>query len=85
MKKVIDCYGWPSTSEFYMQKKKTAFEIRTVGSKTFVRFDNKAKCAIWCLDETSGTKLAWNYGTWASAESLTYTADLATPLTIEEN
>lgn len=84
MKQVIDCYGWPSSSEFYNKRKKKPFELKEVGSKTFVRFDNKAKCAIWCLDKTQDAKLTWTYGLWADATTLTYDFDLNQPLTIEE-
>ena len=83
MKKVIDCYGWPSSSEFFMHKKKNAFEVRSVGTKTYIRFDNADKCAIWCIDESAGQKIAWAFGVWADRESLTYDLDLNQPLTIE--
>ena len=83
-KKVIDCYGWPSTSEFFMRKKKAAFEIRSSGTKTFIRFDNTAKCAMWCIDEAAGQKITWTYGAWLDREGLTFDLDLNQPLTIEE-
>jgi len=83
MKQVIDCYGWPSTSEFYMKKKKQAFEVQTVGTKTFIRFDNSDKCASWCIDESAGQKITWTYGVWANRESLVYDLDLNQPLTID--
>lgn len=84
MKKVIDCYGWPSTSEFFMKKKKQAYEVQTVGTKTFIRFENAEKCAMWCIDESAGQKIAWNYGIWADRASTTFDLDLNQPLTIEE-
>ena len=51
MKKVIDCYGFPNTSEFFQHKKKNAYEIRSSGTKTYIRFDAADKCVIWCIDE----------------------------------
>ena len=84
MKKVvIDCFGFPATSEFFQKKKKQAFEIKSVGAKTFIRFDNADKCAMWCLDETSGAIISWTYGLWANRESLTFDLDLNQTLTIE--
>ena len=83
MKQVVDCYGWPSTSEFYMKKKKQAFEVQTAGSKTYIRFDNADVCAIWCVDESAGQKIAWTYDAWADRANLTYENDLNNPLTVE--
>ena len=83
MKQVIDCFGFPSTSEFFQKKKKQAFEVKSVGSKTFIRFDNKDKCAMWCVDESAGTLIAWTYGVWNNRESLTFDLDLNQALTIE--
>lgn len=85
MKKVIDCYGFPNTSEFFQHKKKNAYEIRSSGTKTYIRFDAADKCVIWCIDESAGyQKITWTYGLWADRESLTYDLDPNQLLTIEE-
>ena len=71
---VIDCYGHESTSEFYRKREEPAFEVVKIGTKTYIRFENKDTCAIMCIDETNvdDVKIAWTYGAWASKETLTY-------------
>ena len=71
---IIDMYGHESTSEFFRKKKEMAFEIVKIGTKNYVRYENKTNCAITCVDETNADdqKVSWTYGSWENKENLTY-------------
>ena len=81
---VIDHFGHESTSEHFQKSEETAFEIVKIGTKTYIRYTNKAECAITCIDESNAddVKVAWTYGAWADKENLTYDHPLAEAINI---
>lgn len=82
---VIDHFGHDSTSEHFLKREETAFEIVKIGTKTYIRYRNAAECEITCIDETNAddVKVAWTYGAWADKEILTYDHPLSETINIE--
>jgi hypothetical protein len=82
---VIDHFGHDSTSEHFLKREETAFEIVKIGTKTYIRYRNADMCEITCIDETNAddVKVAWTYGAWADKENLTYDHPLSETINIE--
>ncbi len=82
---LIDCYGNPSTSEFYQRRRSHFAESVQSGAFTYIRYGTEETGPVHRLDETDAAnpKLRWAFGAWADRESLNYVNDLNTPLNVE--
>jgi len=87
MSVTVDCYGFPRTpGENFVRLEKNPYQCldTTDGTKTFVRFSTKENGPIWCINNSDGT-IKWNVGAWTNRESITFSVDLNTLLTVEES
>ena len=81
---LIDSYGNKSISVDYFKRKKQFHESVKDGNFTYIRFSTDATGPIHRIDESiaDNPKLLWAYGAWEDRATLTYTADLNTPIDI---
>ena len=81
--KIIDCYGFSNTSVDFFSKKKVVADMATSGDYTYLRFSLDDVGPIHRIKngETS-SNIRWAYGSWTARETLTYSNDLNTPVTL---
>lgn len=82
----IDCYGFKETSVDYFKRKLSAVDVATSGTYTYIRYSKEDSGPIHRIEENASgiTYIRWAYGAWDNRASLTYTADLNSPIKIND-